>query len=520
MIRREKAARILLFYSITLAAAVDAPAQEISFRTLDAYVERAMADWGVPGLSLVIVKDDAVLYAKGYGVREAGKSHRVDEHTLFAIASNTKAFTATLLGMLVDENRIDWDDRVIDRLPGFRMYDSYTTREIRLRDCLTHRSGLPTFGGDRMWIGAETTKESVIERIRHMKPTAPFRAEYQYNNLMFLVAGQMFAAAAGQSWEEGVASRIFGPLGMRESRTTVRDLGSLKNVATPHEIVGGELVPVAYDNVDAVAPAAAVVSSAADMARWMRLHLNRGRFEGRVMISEGVAGEIQSVQFPLPVSEISRTYLGAGFSGYGLGWGISEYHGYRTVSHGGGLSGMISRQTLVPELGLGVMVMSNFAPNQVPTILVYRILDLLTGNEQTDWNRLYLDRREAQKRLAEEEEGALRAARVTGTLPSHPLYDYAGIYAEPVTGKIEIRMEAGRLLFEYNPRYRGDLEHWHYDTFRVHWRHPIFDMDARTFLTFRFHESGEVSGCTVKFYYPVEFRRLSDQEYRGFLDSE
>ena len=510
MVRFKKNEWLFSLFLILLVLKINAPAQEISYRALDAYVEQTMADWGVPGLSLSIVKDDAILYAKGYGVREIGMDDKVDEHTLFAIASNSKAFTGTLLGMLVDEGRIDWDDRIIDYLPSFRMFDPYVTREITIRDCLTHRSGLPTFGGDRMWIGISTSRESILERIRYMKPTAPFRARYQYNNLMFLVAGKVFAAAAEQNWEDGVESRLFDPLGMKQSLTSIHDLDGKKNVAVPHEIVNGELIPVDYDDVDAVAPAAAVISNAVDMTCWMRLQLNEGRFEDDVLLSHESAKEMQSVQFPLKASEFEKEYLKTDFSGYGLGWGISEYYGYKTVNHGGGLSGMISRQTLVPDLGLGVMVMSNLAPNQVPRIIVYRILDMLIGNEEMDWNRFYLDRREAQRQLAIKEEDALQAARETGTLPSHPLYDYAGTYNEPVTGDIEIRMEEGRLLFDYNPKYLGNLEHWHYDTFRVHWRHPIFDMDSKSFITFHFDEIGEVSGFTVNFYYPVEFERIND----------
>lgn len=501
----------MLLLVVMLLWVIPAPSQTIDFHRLDSYLEKTLKDWKIPGFAVSIVKDDSVIFAKGYGVRELGKNDRVDAHTLFAIASNTKAFTATLLGMLVDEGKLDWDDRVTDYLKHFQMWDPYVTRDIRIRDLLTHRSGLPTFGADRLWIGNDKiSREEIIARIRHIKPTAPFRTRYQYQNLMFLVAGQIVPEVTGQTWDEAVKERIFKPLGMNESNTSVRDLEHRENVATPHEVVGGKLIPISYDNMDAIAPAGAINSNAVDMVKWMRLHMNDGSFEGKQIISSRVAREMQTVQFPFRVSSFNRENFGTQFSGYGLGWSLSEYRGYKTVSHGGGLSGMISLQTLVPDLRLGVMIMTNFAPDSPTGALTYRILDMFLGEEERDWSAEYLERIEKGRKRQEKAEKELQANRVKGTKPSHPLEAYAGVYTEPVTGDIQIRMENGHLVFDYNPRYLGDLKHWHYETFRVTWRHPIFDMSHKSFLTFRLDDDGNIDGFRVTFYYPVEFTRVKE----------
>ncbi len=291
----------------------------MDLEAIDAWIENLMDDWSTPGLAVGIVHGDSLVFARGYGVRSLGSLEPVDEHTLFAVASNSKAFTAAVLGMLVEDGDLDWEDRVIDHLPDFQMWDPWITREIRVRDLLTHRSGLATFGGDHLWIGATNDRAEIISRVRFMEPVGPFRASFHYQNLMFLVAGQVGSAAAGASWDEMIATRIFEPLGMSESNTSVRDLAGLPNVASPHEVVQGQLRVVDYDNVDGVAPAAAINSNIVDMASWMRLNLEEGVFEGRQVFSTGTAREMQRIQYPLGVSAWAAENLGRRFNGYGLG---------------------------------------------------------------------------------------------------------------------------------------------------------------------------------------------------------
>ncbi len=493
---------------VLLAIPTSVRAQDVDLESLDTWIGELMEDWSTPGLAVGIVHGDSLVFARGYGVRALGGGEPVDEHTRFAIASNSKAFTAAVLGMLVEEEKLQWDDRVIDHLPDFQMWDPWVTREIRVRDLLTHRSGLATFGGDHLWIGATNDRDEIVSRVRFMEPVGSFRASFHYQNLMFLVAGQVGQAVTGSSWDEMIASRTFEPLGMSESSTSVHDLAGLENVASAHEVVQGELRVVDYDNVDGVAPAAAINSNIVDMARWMRLNLRDGEFEGHQVFSAGTAREMQRIQYPLGVSAWAAENLGRRFNGYGLGWFISDYRGRKVVSHSGGLTGMISLQTLLPEEGLGVIVLTNYAPSAPTSAITYRILDAYLGESERDWNEVFVGFRNQGEDRARQREERLQASRIAGTEPSLSLEAYAGTYTEAVSGETAVRLEDGHLVFDYNPRHLGDLEHWHHDVFRVTWRHPIFDMAAQSFLRFELNEKGAVTGLEVTFYDPIRFEKV------------
>jgi CubicO group peptidase (beta-lactamase class C family) len=487
-------------------------AQVDPLHNLDPYVQQAMKEWQVPGVAIGIVKDDSLIFARGYGVKELGKEAKVDEHTIFAVASNTKAFTAALLGMLVDEGKINWDDYVVNYMKDFQMYDPYITREINIKDLLTHRSGLPTFGGDHLWIGSEQSREDIIARIRYLEPTAPFRTKFQYQNLMFLVAGQLIPKITGQNWDDVIKERIFKPLGMVESMTTMAELKEKENVAAPHEIVGGKVAPVEYDYTDNTAPAGAIKSNVLDMAQWMRFNLSSGVYKGKQILSQKVMREMHTVQFPLPISSFSEEKLGTRFAGYGLGWSIYDYKGRKIISHGGGLSGMISYQVLVPEEKLGVIVVTNFAPNSLPRVLTYRILDAFFGEPEQDWNVIYLEQKKKEDEKKQKAEQELQEKRAQKTKPSLKLEAYTGKYFDDLSGEAEIKLEKGKLVFNYNPRHIGDLEHWHYNTFRVIWRNPIFDMAPKSFLNFYLDEKGKVEKLKVTFYDPIYFKKLPETE--------
>ena len=506
--RLARSCTVLFTVLVLLAVPASGRGQEVDLEAIDAWIADLMGDWPTPGLAVGIVHRDTLVFARGYGVRELGGDAPVDEHTRFAIASNSKAFTAAVLGMLVEEGKLAWDDRVIDHLPDFQMWDPWVTREITVRDLLTHRSGLATFGGDHLWIGSTNGRDEIISRIRYMEPVGPFRASFQYQNLMFLVAGQVAAAVSGQSWEELVATRILQPLGMSESSTSVRDLEGLDNVAEPHEVVQGELRPVDYDNVDGVAPAAAINSNIVDMARWMRVTLGEGEFEGQRVFGAGVAREMQRIQYPLEVSAWAAENLGRRFNGYGFGWFVSDYRGRKVVSHSGGLTGMISLQTLLPEEELGVIVLTSFAPDAPTSAITYQILDAYLGEARRDWNEIFLGFRRQGEELARQREEQWQASRIPDTEPSLALEAYTGTYTEDVSGDTRVLLEDGHLVFDYNPRHLGDLEHWHHDVFRVTWRHPIFDMAATSFLKFELNEEGEVTGLEVTFYDPIRFEKV------------
>ncbi len=440
---------------------------------LDRYFATALREWPVPGMAVAIVKDGEVVLAKGYGVRDVRRSDPVDENTLFAIASNTKAFTATALGMLVDEGKVSWDDRVRSHLPYFQLYDPYVSQDMRIRDLLSHRSGLGTFSGDLLWYGTPYTGEEVVRRARYLKQAFPFRGGYGYSNLMFIAAGEVVRAASGRSWAEFVRERILEPLGMDRTVTSVRGLEGMENVATPHKnLPGDELVPLEWYNWDAMAAAGGIISSVRDMSRWLRLQLARGEWEGRRLFSEAVSREMWTPHNPFRVTAASeRMYPSTHFRAYGLGWSLMDYRGRAVVSHGGGYDGMFSRVALVPEEDLGMVILTN-SMTSLPAALMYRILDAYLGGEERDWAAEMLPRfREGRERFRARQDRA-EEERVPGTRPSLDLEAYTGTYGGPMYGDATVTLENGRLVLRLlpNPDLVADLSHLHYDTFLLKWR--------------------------------------------------
>jgi len=448
---------------------VGAAGEPEPLKGLEAYVEAARETWGVPGLAVAVVKDGEVVYARGFGVRELGRPEAVDEHTLFAIGSTTKAITAAAIALLVDEGRLGWDDRLIERLPGFQLYDAYATREMRIRDLLCHRSGLGR--ADMIWFGSGYDRAEVLRRVSRVEPSFGFRSRFGYQNIMFLAAGEVLAATAGQSWDDFVAERIFKPLGMSRSNTTVRGLAENPNVATPHAEVEGEVLAIPYRNIDNVAPAGAINSCAADMAQWIKLVLGGGVFEGNRMISEKALREMLAPQAVLPQEFPSqRVFPDSHLAAYGLGWMLRDYHGRLLVHHGGGIDGMIAEVALVPEENVGVVALTNLSPNALDDAVAMRIIDAYLGAPERDWSGELLEvQREALKR-AEAERKRQEEARVADAHPSLPLKAYVGGYESDIYGRAEVSLEEGRLVLRRGEAFVGDLEPWHYDVFMAHWR--------------------------------------------------
>jgi CubicO group peptidase (beta-lactamase class C family) len=449
----------------------------------DDHVLAAMEAWGVPGVAVAVVRRDEVALAEGFGVRRAGGSEPVDAATVFGIGSNTKAFTATALGLLIQEGRLGWDDRVVDGLPGFQFYDPNITETITVRDLLCHRSGLATYTGDLM-LYTDYSREQMIARLRYLRPTYPFRSEFGYSNLMFITAGQIILALTGQSWDEFVTQRLFEPLGMSRTTTSLRDRQALDNVATPHWRAAGRPVPHAWRAFDAMGPAGSINSTANDMAEWLRLHLRRGEHAGRRLVSEAVIDETRlphrPVRLGLPASPAVPTQH---FSIYGLGWHLMDYHGRLVVGHGGHVDGMLSRTAFLPEEGVGVAVLTNAEEHDLMSALVYHLLDGLIGAPPRDWNALLLTRRQeglARKAAAEQ---AMAAARAEGTQPSLALGRYAGRYFNPILGEAEVQEQGGglRLTVAEHPGIAGAVEHWHYDTFRCAWKEEYFESSLVAF---------------------------------------
>lgn len=504
--RRTRTSLLLVFVLLTLVSA-GLPALAQGTRTpqkaslppdLEATVARVMKTFEVPGLSLAIVKDGQVLLAKGYGVKKLGEPDPVDARTLFGIASNSKVFTAVALGMLVDEGKIRWDAPVIDYLPDFQMYDPAVSREITVRDLLCHRCGLGLGAGDLMlWPASDLNRKEILSRVRYIRPSSSFRTRYAYNNIMFVVAGELLERVSGLRWEDFVREKIQKKVGMEFSNTSCALVEKEENRAWPHVPLEGKVVPVKTlyltENVN---PAGGINSCAEDMAKWMLVLLNNGKLaDGSQLVSERVLNEITTIATPIPVSRPAPELEPAAmnFNGYALGLRIRDYRHYKVLTHTGGLEGYVSQVWLMPEIGLGVTVLTNQESTAAFAALTYQIVDYYLKAQKFDWVEAYRKFNERNARRSKEELDKIYASRKKDTRPSLPLQEYAGLYRDDWYGEVEIKLENGQLTmqFKHSPELYGKLEHWHYDTFVARW----FDRELRAdaFVTFNLDHEGKIS---------------------------
>jgi CubicO group peptidase (beta-lactamase class C family) len=500
MTHRSNRARVLLLFVSLCTGLFSTQAQRLPLKGFDTYVRKALKDWGCPGLAIAIVKNDSVVFAKGYGVRQIGNPASVDEKTIFGIASCSKAFTAASIAMLVDEKKLRWDDPATRYLDGFQLYDPFVTRELTVRDLLSHRSGLPAFGGDLIWWGSTYSRDETLRRIRFVKPATSFRSRYAYQNIMFIAAGQVVSVVAGKPWEEFVKERIFVPLRMQSSTTSVKALEGVEDKATPHMRVDGKTRAIDWRNLDNGAPAAGINSNVLDMAHWIRLQLGHGIFEGKRIFSTAVSEEMWSPQTIIPSSTPEPplpSFLKGHFNAYGLGWSLGEYRGRFFVRHYGEDDGMSSVVGLLPEENLGVVILTNLHVTTLHTALLYRILDAYLKARPEDWCALYLNVRTNEESKAAAEAASAENTRARNSQPSLPLSGYAGKYSNTTYGEATVVEEGGKLVVRLSasPTYIGDLEHWQYDTFLSRWRDPVAE---KTFISFTLNAAGEVDEMKLK----------------------
>jgi CubicO group peptidase (beta-lactamase class C family) len=491
---------------LALGQATPVRAQEASLNGFDEYVNKALKDWGVPGIAIAIVRNDQIVLAKGYGVRKLGDPTPVDDKTLFAIGSSSKAFTAAAIAMLVDEGKLKWDDPATKYLPGFQLFDPYVTREVTVRDLLCHRVGLDR--GDYIWYGTSYNRDEIWTRIRHVKPSSSFRSKFGYQNIMYLAAGQIVARVSGKSWDDFIRERLFTPLGMSSSNTTIRAFAGQNNVATPHGKVEEKVITIPWRNIDNIAPAGSINSNVVDMAQWVRLQLGEGAYKGARLISTGAAKEMQEPQTIIPNDpQLSLFMPDAHFRSYGLGWMLSDYKGRKVVQHGGAIDGMIAMVGMIPEEKLGVVVLSNLQGQLLPTALMFRIFDAYLGGSRKDWAG---DMFKAIKGLEDQGKAAqkkMEESRVKGTQPSLALEKYAGTYKDEAFGDAKVALESGKLVLR-TPAFSADLEHWHYDTFRASMRES--PGGSKALITFTLNSQGKTDGLNISDM-GLAFKRAADE---------
>jgi CubicO group peptidase (beta-lactamase class C family) len=480
----------------------------------DADVSRALRAFQVPGTAIAVVKDGKVLLVKGYGVQRLGAPTPIDTHTMFQIASNTKAFTTACLAMLVDSGQLAWDDPVTRYLPDFQLFDPWVTREFTIRDLVTHRSGLGLGAGDLLWFHSDYSRREIIRRLRAARPVSSFRSQYAYDNVLYAAAGEIIPAVTGTTWEAFVRQRILAPLGMMDTRTGVADLRPGDRFATAHGALGGILQIVPLDTMDNIGPAGALISSVIDLARWVLVQLDSGRAGNVRLWSAGQTREMWSAQTIMSIDD-PRPPLAAlrpNFAAYALGWRVRDYRGHKLVSHTGGLAGMTSRMTLVPDQRLGIIVLTN-GEGSMYDALTYELLDHFFGAPRTDWVAAFQAAAQQEQASADSEVAARKRTRDTTSRPSLPLARYAGRYNDALYGDATVALENGVLVlrFSHSPAFVGDLEYWQYDTFRTSWRTPNL---ADAFVTFTLRPDGAVEQFTMTAVSPLADFSFDYQDLR------
>jgi len=506
---------LLLLLPSLLAAQKPAPPPG-----LDAYVAEVLKTFQVPGIALTVVKDGQVVTARGYGVRRMGEAAAVDAETKFGIASNTKAFTATALGLLVEEGKLAWDRPVIDYLPWFRLSDPYVTAQLTVRDLLVHRSGLGLGAGDLLWWPASTyDRKEIARRLRYVPLATSFRTAYAYDNVLYLIAGEVIEAVSGVAWEDFVRTRILEPIGM--THTAVRHSAAAEggNVATPHAEVEGTVRPVQPMTSDNTNPAGGIMAGAADMAKWLIVQLDSGRIAGtdKRLFSAATTRQLWTLVTPMPMGNPppALSPQRAEFNGYALGFQVRDYRGRKLVMHTGGLPGYVSRVVMVPSLRLGVSVLTNQESGAAFEAIAFRILDHYLGAPPFDWLAGYRSlTQQSTAQLADAERQA-RAARDSLSQPSLPLARYAGTYRDPWYGDVAIEHSGNGLVIRMvpTPGLVGDLVHWQHDTFLARWRDR--EMRADAYVTFTLGADGSIrevsmvpSSSSVDFSFDFQDLRL------------
>ena len=464
-----RTAALFASFALTSTVLAQKPAAD-PVRELDAYTAQAVKDWGAVGLAIAVVKDGRVVFEKGYGVRELGKPDLVDSTTLFAIGSTTKAMTAAAIGMLVDEGKVRWDDPVTNYLPSFQLKDPWETREITVRDLLTHRAGLPN--ADYLWYGTNNSTAEILRRVRYIDLAYSPRSSFIYQNVMYAAAGQVVAAASGMPWEEFVRTRIFTPLHMTGTVPLLSKAGTMPNVATPHDRIDDTMRVIRNASVDGVASAGSVWSSVADMAKWARFILDSGRVDGKRLLKAETFAELLKPQTMVPPNEFYPTarLTHPHWTTYGLGWFQQDYNGRAVDFHTGSIDGMVAIIGLIPDERLGVYVLANADHVEARHALMLKVFDLWgpLPSRGRDWSRelrtLYGDMQTKATLAAK----AAEAKRVTGTKPTLPLARYAGVYTDSLYGDVTVTAAGDGLRLKVGTL-EGSLEHWQYDTFRIRW---------------------------------------------------
>jgi len=497
----------ILLAVIMVASARFATAQ-MNAAAIDSLVEKVRYTFDVPGIAVAVVKDDAIVHAKGYGVRSLAAKDKVNENTLFGIASNSKAFTSAALAMLVDEGKLHWDDKVTQYIPEFKLYDPYVTSEFTIRDLLTHRSGLGLGAGDLMMFPDSNnfTRKDIIHHLRYLKPVSSFRTKYDYDNNLYIVAGEIIGTVSGLSWEEFIEQRIMKPLWMNYSSASISRVKDRSNMIVPHAPVNGKVQPITIDWSETANAAGGIQSNLTDLSKWVIMQLNHGKYGDnftKTLFSEDVHEEMWAPQTIIPVTTVPP--YNTHFAAYGLGWFLNDIKGYKQVSHTGGLAGVVTQVTLLPELKLGIIVLTNQQSGAAFTAITNTIKDSylgITGMDRVKQMRSRVEKNEAEaKKITDSIWTVIDAQQKSNHTIDFSAY--TGIYSDSWFGDVIISLKNGKFWFDSkrSPKLSGEMQYYKGNTFVVKWNDRSMDADA--WVQFSLDKEGRGESIKMKAISPL-----------------
>ena len=498
---RKYALAVFLFF------ATQAHAQTMSITGIDSLVERVRISFNVPGIAVAIIKNGNVIFSKGYGVRSLNTGLPVDENTLFGIASNTKAFTAFSLGMLVDERKLSWDDKVRNWIPEFKLYSPYVTEEFTIRDLLTHRSGLGLGAGDLMFFpdSSDFELKDIIYNLQFLRPVSGFRTRFDYDNNMYILAGEVVRRASGMSWEDFVETHIMAPIGMNRSAGSFDRIKDRSDIIDAHAEVEGKVRVIARSTSKIDHPAGGIYSSIADLSKWVQLLLAGGKYgpNSTNLYSHAIQKEIWSPQ--TIINNDGPGYYNTHFKAYGLGFFIEDIRGYKELSHTGGLEGMVTQITMIPELQLGIIVLTNQEEDGAYIAISNQIKDGYLGLPRKDWVAELTEQRNSYLASGKAVTDSIWA-EIKKTQENPPPMNfniYAGIYRDPWLGNVSISLKNNEYWFaaKRSPKLSGEMFPYHENSFVVKWRDRSMAADA--FVIFHLNESGKANTMMMKAVSPL-----------------
>lgn len=485
--------KIYFFSIIGLLLFSNSFAQQIQLDSLDLQIHQVINDFEIPGLSIGVVRNDSIIFSKGYGNLEIPKERKVDENTIFGIGSISKSFTALTLGILVDEGKIDWDDKVKEYLPYFELYAPYVTDNFTIRDLLTHRSGLKDVSGGTLWYHSDYSREEIIKRLKYLEPESSYREKPAYQNVMYVVASEIVNKVSGMSWDDFVKTRVFDKLKMNNTTSLSKEREANTNLAQPH--IWNEdykKVAIIQEKGDNLAPGGFIYSSAIEMSNYMRLMLNNGVFENDTIVSPTIIKEIFKPQIIYPIGSPFNNE----FSSYGFGWWLTPVNGHKVIEHSGGIDGMSAQLVMIKDMNVGFVILTNTSKEPATFFLRALLLSELL-NEPLPENFYSRVKEWRANNIKEKRASSKNLSRIINTNSSLATKDYTGKYTDKMYGEIfikKINEDELEIAFSHTKVFRGKLKHWHFDTFKIDW-YDIRVPDG--FLTFDFNSKREILGFSI-----------------------